>query len=262
MFENTVQPSQTSSVGTPTESVAPSQANNTDSELASRFAKLTQKERAFQKMQGDIKSEREELAKYRQLKQNAALNPNALLEEFGLSYGQLTEHVLKPKEDEKYQTIEQRIARIEEEKRQSELQAHEAKQNEAYAQGISTIKQFVEEHADEYEYVKLNDAYEDVLELAAKYYKETGKYLSFSEAANLVEKHFEGEADKYAQAKKLQAKFSKTEGTDAPVFGKPLSQNSLSNDTKTTTSPTEPNLDDKVLMERAVAAYRNARIKK
>lgn len=265
MTEFTTSPTQTGAAPTGEASQVQSQASNVDNDYASRFARLTQKERQMQTLRESMKSDREELESYRNLKKTASTNPNDVLQKFGISYGELTEKILTP--EDKYATLEQRLAKFENDQQESLIKNQERDNQAAYDNGLNIIRTFVNERADDYEFIRINEGYDDVLDLAAKYFKETGKYLSFEEAANLVEKHFEQEAEKYTTSKKLQAKFQQAQ---QPKDGATVSEKLFSNqDTKTltnnataTATPQESVADDKILMQRAIQAYRSGSIKK
>jgi hypothetical protein len=262
MNEITTQATQNSNASTGVDSNVQSTPTNVDSDYASKFAKLTHRERELQKQREQIKTERAELEEYRQLKEKAKLNPNEVLSKFGISYGELTEKMLTPSDD-KLTTLEQRIAKFEDEKREAALQEREREDKQAYENGLGVIKKYIDDNSDTYEYIQMNNAHDEVMELALKYFKETGKYLSFKECADLVEKHFEDDYDRIVQSKKLQAKFQKGESKEGnPVGTQQTNKNiTLTNEAKATANPLEPVADDKVLMKRAIEAYRNARLK-
>lgn len=244
-----------------TESTTPaSKPTNFDSDYAAKFARLTAKERQLRDLENEIKSIREENSKWKKLRDEASLNPDLVLNEFGLSYEQLTKRMLEGG-DNKYSTLEQRLAKIEEREREIENKSREHEQTQAYNNGINFIKKYCDEHSDEFEFIKIHDAYDEVLDLSAKYFKETGRYLNFDEAAKLVEKHLEEQAEKLAASKKLQAKYFPKAQTEIAqenkqVFNQPT-QKTLSNVGGQST-PDEAVNDEKILMQRAIAAYRNA----
>jgi DNA-directed RNA polymerase subunit F len=243
------------------ETTAPaSKPNNFDSDYAAKFARLTAKERQLRDLENEIKTIREENSRFKKLRENASLNPDDVLNEFGLSYEGLTKRMLEGG-DNKYATLEQRLAKIEEREKELENRSRESEQTQAYNTGINFIKKFCEDNGDEYEFIRLHEAYDDVLDLSAKYYKETGRYLNFDEAAKLVEKHLEEQADKLASSKKLQAKYFPKAQTEIAEENKQVfnqqPQKTLSN-VGTNSAPQEAVNDEKILMQRAIAAYRNA----
>lgn len=247
--------------GTPSETViadAETRKPNIEGDYASKFAKLTAKESALRKQESELKQMREEFARFKKLKQEANLNPESVLNEFGLSYEGLTKRMLDGGADDKYQTLEQRLAKIEQREKDFEAQEKRRGEEETYAKAISHLQKFCEENADEYEFVRLHNAYDDVIDLAASYYRETGRYMNFDEAAKHVEKHLESEAEKLAQSKKLQAKFfpQATTAPDAKNISQP--SKTLSN-VGISSAPEALITDDKQLMQRAIAAYRNAK---
>lgn len=265
MNEFTTSPTQNEAAPTGAASQVQSQASNVDNDYAAKFARLTQQERQMQSLRNSMKADREELESYRNLKKTAATNPNDVLQKFGLSYGELTERILAP--EDKYATLEQRIAKFETEQQESMLKTQERERDQAYRNGIDIIKSHCDKGGDAYEFITMNEAYDDVMDLAAKYYKETGKYLSFEEAANLVEKHFEETADKFSQSKKLQAKFQQSQmpkdgaSVSERLFGTPESK-TLTNNATATAIPQESVADEKILMQRAIQAYKSGSIKK
>jgi len=243
-----------------TEPAAVASKPNFDSEYASRFARLTSKERQLRDLETEIKSIKEENAKFKRLRENAAINPEEVLNEFGLSYEGLTKRMLEGG-DNKYATLEQRLAKIEERERELDNRSRETEQTQAYNNGINFIKKFCEDNGDDFEFIRLHEAYDDVMDLSAKYYKETGRYLNFDEAAKLVEKHLEEQAEKLALSKKLQAKYFPKAQTEIAQENKQVfnqqPQKTLSN-VGASSAPEESVNDEKILMQRAIAAYRNA----
>lgn len=231
-----------------------------DSDYAAKFARLTAKERQLRDLETEIKAIREENSKWKRLREDATLNPDLVLNEFGLTYEGLTKRMLEGG-DNKYATIEQRLARMEARERELETQAQQNEQNQAYQNGINFIKKFCEDKGDEFEFIRLHDAYDEVLDLSAKYFKETGRYLNFDEAAKHVEKHLEEQAEKLALSKKLQAKYFPKAQTEIAAENKQVfnqtPQKTLSN-AGNTSAPEEAVNDEKILMQRAIAAYRNA----
>lgn len=256
------QPSPTGTpVSTEVNSVPQARKPSVENDYAERFARLTSKESQLRKVEQELKEIRAENAKYRALKEQAKTRPESVLSEYGLSYGDLTTRMLEGGTDDKYQTLEQRLAKIEEQdKNKASLEQQRAEQ-EVYHKAIAHLQDYCDKNADEFEFIKLHNAYDDVLDLAANYYRETGRYMKFDEAARHVEKHLESEAEKLATSKKLQAKFF-PKPAEPPAEEKPnLPSRSLSNEgSSSTPTPGEDTLDEKVLMQRAIAVVRNGRM--
>lgn len=84
------------------------------------------------------------------------------------------------------------------------------KQNEDYLKFVDGVKATVESDVNKYEYLQLNgkEAIDLVQETMLSYYQANNNtLLSYEEACDLVEEYYEGQAEKYSKAKKLQAKF-------------------------------------------------------
>ncbi len=231
-------------------------------DFASRFAKLTQKERDFHKSRLQFKTDKEELEEYRRLKSEAKNNPLEILKKFDLNYGDLTEQVLKPQnEDDKLLSLEQRIAKFEKEKEQSYLEKQENERKAAYDSGLSLIKNFVDQKGDDFELIRLKDAYADVFELALLLKEKKGETPAIEEVASLVEKHLEQELETLTKAKKLQLKYQQMDSKEGKTNAV-NSINTLTNNAKTQSTPESEALDDKTLMQRAIATYRNSLTRK
>lgn len=252
---------------TATQDVAPASVArkpDVDNDYIARFAKLTQKEREVQKLAEEIKSIRSENERFKKLREEGKANPKIVLDEFGLSYEGLTKHMLEGgTTDDKYLTLEQRIAKMEEEKQLREQSDAEKARTESYHAGINMIKDFCEKSGDEFELLRLHNSYEDVIDLASKYYKETGKYLDYKEACKLVEDHLTEQAEVFASAKKLQSKLNLVaEVKDViPHPPKNLESRTLSNSMTASSVTPEDTIDENELMARAIQTLRNGRIR-
>jgi len=71
---------------------------------------------------------------------------------------------------------------------------------------IDNVRQFVDDGGD-YEFIQSNDAYGLVAEVMQQHYIRTKEIMEYSEAAKMVEGHFESEAERYLGSKKLQDKW-------------------------------------------------------
>lgn len=192
--------------------------------FAAKFAALSRKEKeirtreaAMQKQLADleakinsIKSQEEEITKFRNLPSRLKQEPLKVLEESGLSFQQLAEMVLndgKPTQDMVMQEYEKKVmGKVQElEQKLAEKEAKEAQERHEAALGQfkAQLTDFVNNNA-EYELIKANDAVEVVYELIEQHYAETQQILSNKEASDAVEEYLLEEAKKLVDRDKVK----------------------------------------------------------
>lgn len=173
--------------------------------IARKEREFFQKQQEFQKQMEEWKRERETLKReadeYRSKRTLWKDDPEKFLEEMGWDYDRLTERKLNgggvtPKDlekkmEERFKTMEERIA---EEKAAIEKARKEKEEKEAQEIVDSfktSLKGFVEKSKEKYKLTNLFDKNAELLfDTIDAYYKEHGKVLANEEAADLVEKYF------------------------------------------------------------------------
>jgi hypothetical protein len=191
--------------------------------LSKRFATLSTKERELQRMQVQLKREREEIDRLKaekgESKPKSYDNPMELLEAHGWNYDDVTQHVLtgKKPESKKARELEEKLKALEDErkaereaKEKTEKEQEQTRQVTEYKAGI---KSKLSAEAERFELVhKFGDAGVDlVYDTMVQWYSEFGEAPDPLEIADRVEAYYEGrvkeEIGKFKSAKKLSTFF-------------------------------------------------------
>ena len=201
-----------------------SQPEVQEDSMSTRFAALARREKMLQERERKLKeefegerskrqSEADKYARYDSLKERFETDPLAVMEEHGWSYDQLTDRILGAEDRTDFDPKAEIEALREELKRRDEdasnqaeeqLLAEEEAQVEQYLNDYrGQVQKVVEQDRDKYELVHLNNAQEEVLNVAAEYYKTHQQLISAEQAADLVEDYFTEEARKMLGTKKL-----------------------------------------------------------
>lgn len=192
-------------------------------EVSSKFAALAKKEKAIQRQAQEIAAERQRIkemeakySKYDNLKGEVAKNPLKLLEEYGLSYKQLTDFILndnKPTTDQEISSVRQELEmfkKAQEEERQANKQREEQSKQAQYQQAISEFKEeigsYVAENEEKYELINLYKTTDVVYTTIEEHFQRTGKVLSMAEAADMVEDYLYNQVQMAQKAKKFAPK--------------------------------------------------------
>lgn len=222
------------------------EAPKQDDKFASKFAALSRKEKTLREQERNLqqtaqrlKAMETELKKMQEerngadtsLKARLKSDPLKVLAEEGLTYEELSERVLNDGNPTPQRMIEQMRSELQREYK-SELEAlkqqirekEENEQKKQYETAENNFKAELKQYIDgneKYELTKANGAYDLAFDVAKEYYDQTGKVLSYEEAADLVEGHLEEEANRILQLKKIQSKIQKP--PQPPVEAKPAS---------------------------------------
>lgn len=171
----------------------------------------------FEKQQAQFKEQMQEFQRWKQLKDNAKLDPDAYLQEAGLSYGSLTERNLQGGIDPKaiLEKTNQTIAQFKKEQEEKEKAAQEAAKTQAQkdyearvGQFVQGIYDFVEQNQDTYELTNQTGQQNliwEVIQAAAK----RGTDMTVKQAAEKVEEYLSEQAEKVLSSKKFQGKYTK-----------------------------------------------------
>lgn len=201
----------------------PAEPSKEAGEFASKFAALNKREKTLQEREAKVKesekASKEGTASLETLRGKAKANPLDALKELGLTYEQVTQYILDgkmaPPPDEKYLSLEQKIQKMEDDKKADETRAAEAKVAQATAAFKQDIEKFVTSNTEKYGLIGDAKATELVYQVVEQHYAKTkeegeARILSIEEACELVEKHLETEAEKWMSFPKIKAKLGKT----------------------------------------------------
>lgn len=191
--------------------------------LSPQFAALAKQKRALQLERAELDKLKAELAQNKvapvsdQLAEKLKSDPMSVLQEHGVLnpefYNSLTERLLNeqqginPEIQATIQTLKEEIKTLKEGVDKS-FQTREAQQEEAALTEILYEAEALAKEGDAFELIREQDAYDKVLRLIHKTYKDTGRVLGTTEAMNRVENELLAHAEKLARLGKVQSKVS------------------------------------------------------
>lgn len=237
-----------------------------DDRIASRFASLSRKEKAIRMREKELEAKVEKFKEVENLMELAKENPVAAIEKLGLTYEQLTSHVLKGDKPEiqKLSKLEHKVEQLEKEKEEFAEQDKQRRMDSAVDGFKGSIQEHLTANQEKYELINENpDAAEVLYEMIDMDYankKATAEKegyeislddaMTIEEAADMAEKILFDEVSKYSKAKKFAPKEPiKTEPTKAPEVKqkkveekkivKPSAPKTLTNNLVTQSSPSE-----------------------
>lgn len=191
--------------------------------LSPQFAALAKQKRALQLERAELDKLKAELAQNKvapvsdQLAEKLKSDPMSVLQEHGVLnpefYNSLTERLLNeqqginPEIQATIQTLKEEIKTLKEGVDKS-FQTREAQQEEAALTEILYEAEALAKEGDAFELIREQDAYDKVLRLIHKTYKDTGRVLGTTEAMNRVENELLAQAEKLARLGKVQSKVS------------------------------------------------------
>lgn len=206
------------------------------------FLALAKREKALQRERMAIRAEKDEIAKIRAemaaLRQETETlkakpkSPREALERYGFSYKDATDYELndgQPTAEQIARMAQEDVKRLREEKEDERKRSAEEKQRLAKEQEEAVVEEFkgeisdfVKEHAEDYELIGLHDAQNLVYDVTEAHFIKTQRVLSIKEAADLVEKWLEEQAERTFKAKKFTAKGQPApSGERSPLEGSP-----------------------------------------
>lgn len=240
--------------------------------LAIRERKAIQAAEALKKEREALAAELGEAKAYRAAKEQSKKDPNTLLRsiygdnwkttltEFILNGEKLTPELVSAQVDE-------RVAQMEAKMQAERESAAAEQQKQTLAKFHSDVSEYINTNAEAYELTHLYGAEKQVSATIQAHYAETGKMLSFKEAADKVENILEERA---LASKKLKLKMAppppppepeKTaEKKVAPAISRAPARPTISNAMSgSSTAPLAPPKTEHEAMERALAKLRAAR---
>jgi len=197
--------------------------------LARKEAEVYRRAQAVKQQQAELARQAEEIKAFQEMKRNARLNPVDALKQLGLTYEEITEYLMndnKPTPSAEVMSLKQELEEFKrqqtsEQKRLMEQQraAAEAEQQQIVEQFREEVADYVAKHADTYELTALYEGANLVSQVIEEHFKQTQKLMDVSEAARLVEEHFEELARKAQATKKFAVTQQKAASPQAPTQG-------------------------------------------
>lgn len=185
---------------------------------SARFAEIARRESALTKREAALRASERELQEFRRARDGAKTNPRDALKALGVSISDLVEFEIR---DGAPETVESRVARLEQEKKDEAAAQAKAKEDAARRQVEATfaavradIRKHVDAAPEKYELIALEGAHDEVFNLIDGMYAQTlqeadaGKrdapvLLSIEQASDMIEAELYERAKKVAAAKKL-----------------------------------------------------------
>lgn len=212
--------------GVPEQSLEDSQPK--EDKFSSKFAALSRREKQLRELQRQIKSERDEFdrlrqereqefSKYKELPNRIKQNPLEFLQEYGVSYEDITNLALndgKPTTAMELKRMREEILNELNAEKEERAKLEKRLEEEKYQSVINNYMNEIEDYInknEQYELIRANSnegistVYDVIKEHYERTLEETGKgeVMSTEDAANLVEEYLEQEAQKFLSIKKL-----------------------------------------------------------
>tara|TARA_Y100000593_G_scaffold93929_1_gene190659 strand:+ start:2689 stop:3543 length:855 start_codon:yes stop_codon:yes gene_type:complete len=186
------------------------------SAIARRERELRQRESRMKEMEARFNEVEGYQNEYSGIQDLARKNPYEAMKKLGIDYDALTQQVInegEPTADQQLrlenEALRARLDKLEGAYNEEHKQREQAQAQAARNKLIDNVRQFVDDGGD-YEFIQSNDAYGLVAEVMQQHYIRTKEIMEYSEAAKMVEGHFESEAERYLGSKKLQDKWRAT----------------------------------------------------
>lgn len=191
------------------EAQAEQKPSETDDDFAHRMAILAKKERALTERKKELKDLEDRLKKLERLERLKDEDPEAFLQESGMTLDQIIKHTL---EKNKTETPEEKIARIE--KMLQDKEENEKRQK--IENTVNTVKTQIRQTIDESEdfpLIKSLGEHELVYNVMEQYWEETKQMLPIEKAAELVENEFFEKVQSLKTIDKVKKLFAQAEST-------------------------------------------------
>jgi len=246
-----------------------------DDFLSPKFAALARQEKQIRAERQKFKAEREAFEAEKQARLNGYIpkdkfkaDPLAAFQDAGISYDELTQHLLNAPQGQVDPTVRALQSQVQEltSKLSQFTQKQEETQTTAYKQALDTIRHKVKgmvEANPEFEMIKALDQHEAVVALIEETFKSDGYVMSEEEAAREVEEHLAEEAIRMASLEKVKRKLAPPPaepaptpqaGSPAPQKQAPTQQPQIKTLTNAVNSTTSRRLTDRERRERAILA--------
>lgn len=204
----------------PAEPEKPTKIDPRFSALARKEAQLFREREAMKAQKAALEEAHRQVVAFEEARQTAKTNPLAALDALGLSYEEITQHLLNgntPTPAAEVAAVRQELEQLRAEQREAQERAEKAAQDrlaQEQAQIIESFRASAIEHvatnADRYELTTVNNAAHLVPQVIEEHFAKTKQLLTVAQGAELVEKHFERLADQVAKTRKFQARNAST----------------------------------------------------
>lgn len=209
------------------------------SQLARKEAELHRAREAMKAEKAAIEQAHRQVVAFEEARNAAKRDPLAALEALGLSYDDLTEQMLngkKPTPSGEVAALRQELEQLRVEQEQARARAEQAAAARLEAERAAVIDEarqaavaHVEANADRYTLTTINGGASLVPQVREQHFARTGQLLTIEQAASLVEKHFEGIADRVVKARQGIPAKTATAPAAAPAANPPAAPRTLSN---------------------------------
>lgn len=187
-----------------------------DPKFAARFAALARRERQILERERALKGREGKYQSFEKILENPKNDPLAYLQAGGLSYEEITNHLISKIDSNKPLTADEKIAALErriEEKDQAAIASQKEREQADLQAAVDQYKTNIIEHigsnADKYELIMANEAQDLVFEVALQHWEQTGgekggQVMSYDAASEAVENYLEQQIrDKILKTKKF-----------------------------------------------------------
>jgi hypothetical protein len=212
----------------PVEAAATPTPEKKDDFLSPKFAALARQEKQIRAANQKLKAEKEAFEAEKQARLNGYIpkdklksDPLAAFQDAGLSYDDVTQHLLNAPQgqvDPTVRALQQQVQDLTSKLSQF-TQKQEETQTTAYKQAVETIRHKVKGLVDsspEFEAIKALDQSEAVVALIEETFKAEGYVMTEEEAAREVEEHLIEESLRMAGLEKVKKKLAPAPVEEAP----------------------------------------------
>lgn len=187
--------------------------------LSPQFAALAKQKRALQLERAEFEKQKAAQVQGVSPEDFAAklkADPLGVLQEHGVTYDALTEAILSDKQqiNPEILSLKQKLADLEK-GIESKFQSNESRQEEAALTEMLYEAEALAKEGENFEMIRSEDAYDQVLRLIHKTYKDTGRVLDVTQAMETVENQLMARAEKLASINKVRNKIAPPSPTPA-----------------------------------------------
>ena len=253
----------------PAENTPPPSPQDPDARLQAALDIIAKRERENGRREQEWKVKDREYATYAEkakafdtFLERFKADPLSILEEHGIELDSLNERALKAPIDPAVREVKSELQRIKEELRAERAEKTRQSSEQSDKEFRARIDSFVE-GKEQYELINAQGASELIYQVVAQHWHKTleetgtGEVMDLEVAADLVEKHLEGEVERLSKTKKLSARFQPppsepTKPNMTPANSDPAT---LTNGMRAVTEPASGNsrVSDAELTRRALA---------
>lgn len=179
--------------------------------LSPQFAALAKQKRALQLERAEFEKQKavNPGINSEDFKARLQSDPLGVLQEHGVTYDQLTEAILSDKQqiNPEIQALKQELKALKEGVDKT-FQSNEQRQEEAALSEMLNEAEALAKEGEDFEMIRSEDAYDQVLRLIHSTYKDTGRVLDVTDAMNTIETQLLAKAEKLASINKVRNKIA------------------------------------------------------